>query len=55
MEEVFGITPHPWQEEVTLYMTLMNIPNSGIPAGQVLLVQPTEVEPSPRLEMFMPS
>jgi hypothetical protein len=38
MEEAFGIIPHPWQEEVTLHLALMNIPDSGVHAGPVLLV-----------------
>jgi superfamily II DNA helicase RecQ len=41
MEQVFGTTPYPWQKEVTSHLCLMNIPDSGVRSGPVLLVRPT--------------
>jgi hypothetical protein len=41
MEEVFGATPYQWQKEVTTHLALMNLPDSGVRSGPVLLVRPT--------------
>jgi hypothetical protein len=41
MEEVFGATPYAWQKQVITHLALMNIPDSGVRSGPVLLVRPT--------------
>ena len=41
MEEVFGTTPYPWQQQVIAHLCCMSIPDSGIACAPVLLIRPT--------------
>jgi hypothetical protein len=38
---VFNVTPYPWQTEVIIHMTLMNVPRGGVSCAPLLLVRPT--------------